>query len=132
MPQETKSFPEPVDDDSMPTRGAILAPEDRTSMRMALEVARDYRGDVEIELIDGDRLLGFVFDVDWNTEDGPTARLDLPEAAERRLVHSSKIARIHLSGRDPAAGKSWENWVRRYAEKNLAGEDASIESESLD
>lgn len=132
MPQETKSFPEPDGNDSMPMQGEILAPDDRSSMRMALEVARDYRGDVEIEMIDGDRLLGFVFDVDWDTVDGPTARLDLPKAAERRLVHSSEIARIHLSGRDPAAGKSWENWVRRYAEKKLAGEDASLDSESLD
>ena len=132
MPQETKSFPDPARNDSTPTQGATLEPEDRSSMRMALEVARDYRGDVELELVDGDRVLGFVFDVDWETEDGPTARLDLPEAAERRQVHASRIARIHLSGRDPAAGKSWENWVRRYAEKKLAGEEASIESESLD
>jgi len=30
------------------------------------------------------------------------------------------------------AGKTWENWVRRYAEKRLAGEKACIESEKLD
>ena len=101
-------------------------------MRMALEIARDYRGDVELELRDGSRLAGFVFDIDWETESGPTARIDLPEDAERHLVPSGRILRIHLSGRDPAAGKSWENWVRRYAEKKLAGESASIESESLD
>ena len=121
MPQETKSFPEPDGNDSMPSQGAILEPVDESSMRIALEVARDYRGDVEIEMHDGTRMLGFVFDIDWNTPDGPTARIDLPENAERQLVHAGRIARIHLSGRDPAAGKSWENWVRRYAEKKLAG-----------
>ena len=32
----------------------------------------------------------------------------------------------------PAEGKTFENWVRRYAEKKLAGETASIESEELE
>ena len=54
MPQETKSFPDPAQNDSTPTQGVILEPDDRSSMRMALEVARDYRGDVELELVDGD------------------------------------------------------------------------------
>lgn len=132
MPQETKSFPDPSPDPGSAAQGAILEPTDESSMRMALEVARDYRGDVELEFHDGTRLAGFVFDIDCDTPGGPTTRIDLPEDAQRRTIVASDIARIHLTGRDPAAGKSWENWVRRYAEKKLAGEEASIETEPLD
>ena len=129
MPQETKSIPDP-DGSKDITQGVVLELDDDDSVRMAFEVARDYRGDIEMELNDGSRVLGFVFDVDW--EDGPAVRMDLPANAERKVLRAGEVRRIHLSGRDPAAGKSWENWVRRYAEKKLAGEEASIESESLD
>ncbi len=132
MPQETKSFPQSDAGSTAGGQGAVLAPHDDRSMRDALEVARDYRGDVEIELHDETRVLGFVFDIDWKAEDGPAARMDLSKDGGRRVVKAGDIKCIHLSGRDPAAGKSWENWVRRYAEKKLAGEAASIESESLD
>jgi hypothetical protein len=43
-----------------------------------------------------------------------------------------EIAEIRFSGRDPAAGRTWENWVRRYAEQKLAGEQAGIDSVRLD
>ena len=33
-----------------------------------------------------------------------------------------KIAVIFFSGRDMAAGKSWEAWLRHYWEKKAAGE----------
>jgi len=36
---------------------------------------------------------------------------------------------LEFSGRDTAAGKSWENWLRKYAQKKVAGEIASIESD---
>ena len=132
MPQETKSFPDPSPDQANTTQGTVLTPTDDASMRSALEVARDYRGDIEFELRDGTRLAGFVFDVEWDGPEGHTARIDLPEEARRQSCPASNIKSIHLTGRDPAAGKSWENWVRRYAEKKLAGEEASIQSDSLD
>jgi hypothetical protein len=42
------------------------------------------------------------------------------------------VVSVAPSGRDPASGRSWEAWIRRYAERKLAGEAASIESESLE
>lgn len=132
MPQETKSFPDPNTDPNDVTQGMALTPTSDDAMRSALEIARDYRGDVEIELNDGNRIAGFVFNVDWDGPQGHTLQLDLPEDAQRMSCPASDIKAIHLTGRDPAAGKSWENWVRRYAEKKLAGEEASIQSEKLD
>jgi hypothetical protein len=44
----------------------------------------------------------------------------------------SDVAALRFSGRDSAAGKSWEAWVRKYWEKKASGETAEIEPESLD
>ena len=42
------------------------------------------------------------------------------------------IKHIAFSDRDPSSGKSFETWVKKYVEKKLKGEKASIEAESLD
>jgi hypothetical protein len=43
------------------------------------------------------------------------------------------IAALAFSGRDPAAGKSWEAWVRKYWEKKSSRKGgASLQPESLD
>ena len=56
----------------------------------------------------------------------------LPANADARItVALADIRRLTFSGKDAASGKSWENWLRRYAAKKLAGEAASIESEPL-
>jgi hypothetical protein len=44
----------------------------------------------------------------------------------------SDVAALKFSGRDSAAGRSWEAWVRKYWEKKAAGESAAIEPEALD
>jgi hypothetical protein len=45
----------------------------------------------------------------------------------------SEIAALVFSGRDTAAGRSWEAWVRKYWEKRQAGEkNIGIEPEKLD
>ena len=43
----------------------------------------------------------------------------------------SDVTSLTFSGRDTAAGKSWDTWVRKYIEKKMAGEAANIESEQL-
>ena len=50
----------------------------------------------------------------------------------RVSIPYSDIAALAFSGRDPAAGKSWEAWVRKYWEKKASGETAETEPESLD
>jgi hypothetical protein len=47
-------------------------------------------------------------------------------------IPASDIMQLHFSGRDMAAGKSFDRWIARYVDKTLAGEEAGIESESLD
>ena len=45
----------------------------------------------------------------------------------------SDIAALAFTGRDTAAGKTFEAWVRKYWEKKAAGEtDIAIHPESLE
>ena len=45
----------------------------------------------------------------------------------------SEIAALTFTGRDSAAGKSWEAWVKKYLEKKAAGEkNIELQPESLD
>ena len=58
---------------------------------------------------------------------GPKDRL------ERIAVPYSDIAGLAFTGRDTAAGKSWEAWVKKYMEKKAAGEsNIEIKPEKLD
>ena len=133
MPQKNKLDPTvQLDDNTDAQQGMVLPMGDLEHTRTAFELTRDYRGDTTIHLKTGESLNGFVFSVDGESLEELALRVDLPENAQRKTVLASEISHIELDGRDPAAGKSWEKWVKRYAEKKLAGEAASIESEPLD
>jgi hypothetical protein len=54
------------------------------------------------------------------------------DGGPRQSIPETSILSIAFTGKDAAAGKTWENWVKRYAEKRLAGEKACLESERLD
>jgi hypothetical protein len=139
MPQETKSKFEP--EVSSPAEGVrpatlqglVVTDEDRQALLTALENAFDYRGDVALTLNDGARIEGYIFDrVTGKTLGESYVRLLTAHSEERVLVAFSNIVQVDFCGRDTAAGKTWENWLKRYIEKKRAGERASIESESLE
>ena len=45
----------------------------------------------------------------------------------------SQIAALTFTGRDTAAGKSWQAWLKKYLEKKAAGEkNIELEPENLD
>jgi hypothetical protein len=99
----------------------------------ALEAARDYRGDVTLELRGGEQVEGFVYDRRLAVSEADRRVRMLPkDGSPRRTIVEAEIVAVAFTGKDAAAGKTWENWVRRYAEKRLAGEKACIESETLD
>lgn len=103
-------------------------------LREALEKAFDYRGDVTITRKDGTKCEGYIFD----RGAGATLRTSfvrlLPKDSNQRIrISYEEIAALAFTGRDTAAGKSWEAWVRKYWEKKGAGEgQASLEPESLE
>jgi len=105
-------------------------------IRSVIEKAFDYRGDVTItrKNKDGSQITGYLFD----RRVGPTladsvVRLILATSSERPAIPYSEIAAIAFTGRDTAAGKSYEAWVKKYWEKRAKGEkNISIEPEALE
>lgn len=100
-------------------------------LREALEKAFDYRGDVTLTQKNGTKIEGYIFDrVDGASLSASFVRI-LPKTGGGRLkIAYSEIAALVFSGRDPAAGKSWEAWVKKYWEKkDSGGEGASLHPE---
>jgi hypothetical protein len=103
-------------------------------IRAVIEKAFDYRGDVTITRKNGVEATGYLFD----RRIGPTlensvVRLILATSRQRPAIAYSDIAAIAFTGRDTAAGKSYEAWVKKYWEKRAQGEkNISIEPEVLE
>jgi len=103
-------------------------------LRRALEEAFDYRGDVTLTLKSGERIVAFVFD----RQTGATladshVQYFTPGAPEKRKASYAEIARLEFSGKDCAAGKRWEDWVKKYNERKAAGEKGiALSPEALD
>jgi hypothetical protein len=109
-----------------------LATEEET--RAALEQAFDYRGDVTITRKDGTKIEGYLFDrVSAPDLASSFVRLLPRDSNQRVRISYADIAALAFSGRDPAAGKSWDAWVSKYWAKKAAGEgDIRIEPEALE
>ena len=103
-------------------------------IRAALEKAFDYRGDVGITCKDGAKIEGYVFDrFSGGTLATSFVRLLPKDSGQRLKISYADIAALEFSGRDPAAGKSWEAWVRKYWEKKTTGKgEASLQPENLE
>lgn len=103
-------------------------------VREALEKAFDYRGDITITKKDGSVVEGYVFDRrSGQTLASSAVRVLLPGSSQKISVPYSEIAGLAFTGRDTAAGKSFEAWVKKYWEKKAAGEKGiGIEPEKLD
>ena len=107
-------------------------------VREALEKAFDYRGDVTVTLKNGSTVEGYLYD----RRSEPTLAASLVriiptpkpgQPVERVMVSYADIAALSFSGRDTAAGKSFDAWVKKYWEKKAAGETGiQIEPEKLD
>lgn len=109
-----------------------LATEDE--IREALEKAFDYRGDITVTLKDGKKVEGYLFDrrSGANLEQSFVRMIPMNNGAKLNIAYSD-IAALTFSGRDTAAGKTFEAWVKKYWEKKAAGEkNIQIEPERLD
>ncbi|MBZ5508993.1 MAG: hypothetical protein LAO78_26330 [Acidobacteriia bacterium] len=103
-------------------------------IRQALEKAFDYRGDVTITRKDGSKVEGYIFDRRPGKTLADSAVRLFPKDSDQKIsVPYSDIAALAFSGRDTAAGKSFDAWVRKYWEKKAAGEkNIGIQAEALD
>lgn len=106
----------------------------KDDVRAALEKAFDYRGDLTITLKSGEKIEGYLYDRKaGKTLDESLARIMLKDKPGRMNVRYSDIAALAFTGKDTAAGKSFEAWVKKYNEKKAAGEtNIGIDAEPLD
>ena len=103
-------------------------------IREALEKAFDYRGDITVTLKDGTKVEGYLFDRRPGTTLADSFIRIMPTATNAKLnVAYGDVAALAFTGRDTAAGKTFEAWVKKYWEKKAAGEkNIQIEPERLD
>ena len=103
-------------------------------LKSALEKAFDYRGDVTLTLKSGEKIEAYIF----NRSTGATladswVHYFTPSAPDKRKVSYAEIARLEFTGKDRAAGKHWEDWVKAWNEKKAAGEkNIALHPEALE
>ncbi len=85
----------------------------------AIEKAFDYRGDVTIVLKSGEKVVGYIYNRDHEAKE-PFLEYYPKGVDEQKSIKYSEIAGLEFSGVDPATGRSWELWVKKYNEKKKA------------
>jgi len=117
--------------------GSVWEGDDDDERRRVIEAAFDYRGDVTIRLEDGREVVGYLSNRDASASE-PFVEIFPRDGGERVILPYRSIRRVVLSGKDPASGKSWEAWVKRWKAKKEAearGEnvgDVSLYPDALD
>jgi Zn/Cd-binding protein ZinT len=103
-------------------------------LKEALEKAFDYRGDITLTFKSGDKVEAYIFNRQTGkTLADSTIQYFASNAPDKKRAAYADIARIEFTGKDRAAGKQWEAWVKKYAEKKAAGEtNIALMPEALD
>ena len=103
-------------------------------IRHALEKAFDFRGDITVTRKDGTRVEGYLFDRRSGLTLADSFVRIFEKAGNQKVsISYADIAALAFSDRDPAAGKSWEAWLKKYREKKASGEkNIGLHPESLE
>jgi hypothetical protein len=103
-------------------------------IRLALEKAFDYRGDITITLKSGEKIEGYIFDRRTGKSLADSVVRLYPKSGNQKIsISYADIAALAFTGKDTAAGKSWEAWMKKYQEKKAAGEkNIGLHPEALD
>ena len=115
-------------------QGRIWQPSTDEELREGLEKAFDYRGDVTITRKDGSTAEGYIFDRRVGATLSQSFIRLIPKGESVKVsIPYSDVASLAFTGRDTAAGKSWEAWLKKYWEKKSAGEkNIELVPEKLD
>jgi len=115
-------------------QGIVVDVSDPELLHHALKLAFDYRGDVAVtRRSTGREVEGYLYDRATGATPADTVIRMIPsDGGDRVTIPFDDVEQLRFSGRDTAAGKSFETWMKKYVKKKLAGEAAQIESESLE
>ncbi|MFT7619479.1 MAG: hypothetical protein ACI97A_003133 [Planctomycetota bacterium] len=87
-------------------------------LRDAVEKAFEYRGDVTLGMKNGELLVAFLFNREF---DVPTPFISVYPAVENsqaKRFDLSEIESLKFTGKDTATGNSWEAWVAKWEAKH--------------
>jgi hypothetical protein len=127
MPSETKTTPRSPSS----LEGQLFRPTTSAERVDAIEKAFDYRGDVTLELTNGQRLDGYLFNRDALASP-PCLEMFLPGSDHSAVVPYADIAAIAFTGRDTADGKSWRDWMtKKHSERQAEAQRLRDEARSL-
>src|SRR5204863_6349889 len=76
-----------------------------------------------ITLKSGEKVEGYIFDRRTGTSLSDSVVRLFPKSGKQKIsISYADIAALAFSGKDTAAGKTWEAWMKKYNEKKAAGE----------
>lgn len=84
----------------------------QTGLFEVIEAAFDYRGDVTLELKDGSRIEGYLFNRETRGAE-PHIQLFPKDEPATKTIQYADIVAVEFTGEDPAFGQSWEAWVSK-------------------
>jgi hypothetical protein len=115
-----EALPPPLQPAPSARQGLRLDGADSAALCARIDLVIHYRGDVTIARRSGAPLVGYVFDCAHRNDPLRAVLRVLPqEGGAAVTVPIADVASIDLTGRDTAEGKSFETWVRKYAEQKL-------------
>jgi hypothetical protein len=108
-----------MDDERGPLEGWTPAVDVEVSLEEVIERAFDYRGDVTVVRRDGTEMIGYLFNRNAEVAEPFVQMFDRAGDGPFRIAYAD-IRTIRFTGRDTAAGKSYEAWLRRKTEHPTA------------
>jgi hypothetical protein len=87
-----------------------------TSLEDVIDLAFDYRGDVTVVHRDGTELTGYLFNRNAEVREPFVQMFDRAGDGPITIPYA-EIRTIRFTGKDTAAGKSYEAWLRRKTER---------------
>ena len=106
-------------DERGPLEGWEPAVGGEVSLEEVVERAFDYRGDVTVVRRDGTEVIGYLFNRDAEMLERFVQMFDRAGDGPLTIPYSD-IRTIRFTGKDTAAGKSYEAWLRRKTERPTA------------
>ena len=91
-----------------------------------IDLAFDYRGNTTVVRADGTEIEGYVFNRDREAPEPFIQIFDAAGNGPMRIPYS-EIRNIRFTGRDMAAGNSWQAWLERK-EREKAEKAARLET----
>lgn len=124
MPSDTKTAPAAPGS----LEGATFEIRSEQDLRSAINQAFDYRGDITLDLTNGEKVEGYLFNRDFNGRP-PHVQLFVKSQNDPRIVPCADIHAVAFTGTDPASGKSWRDWVaKKETERKAEAERLRQES----